>query len=103
MPRSGKIYALSFFTSEKFVDRALEAGAIWFPYAVESGTDEIQRLVKKCLDLEKSMRLVFSRARSSWTARWKLAPSGSPTPSNRAQTKFNAWLRNASIWKKLSA
>jgi radical SAM superfamily enzyme YgiQ (UPF0313 family) len=45
-------------TSEKFVDRALEAGAVWFTYAVESGTDEIQRLVKKRLDLEKAQRII---------------------------------------------
>jgi len=45
-------------TSEKFVDRALEAGAVWFTYAVESGTDEIQRLVKKRLDLEKTRRII---------------------------------------------
>jgi anaerobic magnesium-protoporphyrin IX monomethyl ester cyclase len=45
-------------TSEEFVDRALEAGTIWFTYAVESGTDEIQRLVKKRLDLEKARRII---------------------------------------------
>jgi radical SAM superfamily enzyme YgiQ (UPF0313 family) len=45
-------------TSEKFVDRALEAGAVWFTYAVESGTDEIQRLVKKRLDLEKARHII---------------------------------------------
>jgi radical SAM superfamily enzyme YgiQ (UPF0313 family) len=45
-------------TSEKFVDRALAAGAVWFTYAVESGADEIQRLVKKRLDLEKTRRII---------------------------------------------
>ena len=45
-------------TSEKFVDRALAAGAVWFTYAVESGTNEIQRLVKKRLDLEKARRII---------------------------------------------
>jgi radical SAM superfamily enzyme YgiQ (UPF0313 family) len=45
-------------TSEKFVDRALEAGAVWFTYAVESGADEIQRLVKKHLDLKKARRII---------------------------------------------
>ncbi len=45
-------------TSEEFVDRALEAGAVWFTYAVESGTDEIQRLVKKRLDLGKARRVI---------------------------------------------
>jgi anaerobic magnesium-protoporphyrin IX monomethyl ester cyclase len=45
-------------TSEKFVDRAVEAGAVWFTYAVESGADEIQRLVKKHLDLKKARRII---------------------------------------------
>ena len=36
----------------------IEAGAVWFTYAVESGTEEIQRLVKKHLDLEKAKRII---------------------------------------------
>ncbi len=44
--------------TEKFVDRALEAGAIWFTYAVETGTEEIQSLVKKHLNLEKARRII---------------------------------------------
>jgi radical SAM superfamily enzyme YgiQ (UPF0313 family) len=44
--------------SEKFVDRALEAGAIWFTYAVESATEEIQRYVRKNLNLEKARRII---------------------------------------------
>jgi anaerobic magnesium-protoporphyrin IX monomethyl ester cyclase len=44
--------------SEKFVDRALEAGAVWFTYAVESATEEIQRLVRKHLNLEKARQII---------------------------------------------
>jgi radical SAM superfamily enzyme YgiQ (UPF0313 family) len=45
-------------TTEEFVDRAVEAGAIWFTYAVESGSAAIQRYVKKRLDLEKARRII---------------------------------------------
>jgi radical SAM superfamily enzyme YgiQ (UPF0313 family) len=44
--------------TEKFVDRAMEAGAIWFTYAVESATEEIQLLVRKHLNLEKARRII---------------------------------------------
>jgi len=44
--------------SEKFVDRAIEAGAVWFTYAVESATEEIQQLVRKHLDLEKARSII---------------------------------------------
>ena len=44
--------------TEKFVDRAMEAGAIWFTYAVESATEEIQNLVRKHLNLEKARRII---------------------------------------------
>jgi radical SAM superfamily enzyme YgiQ (UPF0313 family) len=44
--------------SEKFVDRAIEAGAVWFTYAVESAAEEIQLLVRKHLDLEKARRII---------------------------------------------
>ena len=44
--------------NEKFVDRAMEAGAVWFTYAVESATEEIQRLVRKNLNLEKARRII---------------------------------------------
>jgi radical SAM superfamily enzyme YgiQ (UPF0313 family) len=54
-------------TSEEFVDRALEAGAIWFTYAIESGAEEIQRLVKKRLNLEKARRII------AYTQRQKVA------------------------------
>ena len=44
--------------TEEFVDRAIEAGAIWFTYAVESATEEIQRLVHKHLNLEKARHII---------------------------------------------
>jgi radical SAM superfamily enzyme YgiQ (UPF0313 family) len=44
--------------SEQFVDRALEAGAVWFTYAVESAAEEIQSLVKKHLDLDKAKHII---------------------------------------------
>jgi radical SAM superfamily enzyme YgiQ (UPF0313 family) len=45
-------------TTEEFVDRAVEAGAIWFTYAVESGSEAIQRYVKKRLDLQETKRII---------------------------------------------
>jgi len=45
-------------TSEQFIDRALEAGAIWFTYAIESGSAEIQRLVRKNLNLAKARDII---------------------------------------------
>ena len=45
-------------TSEEFVDRALQAGAVWFTYAIESAAEEIQNLVQKHLDLEKAGRII---------------------------------------------
>jgi len=44
--------------SEMFVDRAIDAGAVWFTYAVESATEEIQHLVRKRLNLEKTRRII---------------------------------------------
>jgi radical SAM superfamily enzyme YgiQ (UPF0313 family) len=44
--------------SEQFVDRAIQAGAVWFTYAVESAAEEIQRLVRKHLDLEKTRHII---------------------------------------------
>jgi len=77
--------------SEKFVDRALEAGAIWFTYAVESGTDEIQRLVKKCLDLEKTKRII------AYTQRQNVAVNvstmyGFPTETRELAQRTLDWL-----------
>ena len=45
-------------TSEQFVDRAIEAGAVWFTYAVESAAEEIQLLVQKHLNLEKTKKII---------------------------------------------
>jgi radical SAM superfamily enzyme YgiQ (UPF0313 family) len=42
----------------EFVDRAIEAGAVWFTYAVESAAEEIQRLVDKRLDLDKAREII---------------------------------------------
>ncbi|OFV81445.1 MAG: hypothetical protein A2Y78_01960, partial [Acidobacteria bacterium RBG_13_68_16] len=44
--------------TEEFVDRAIAAGAVWFTYAVESGSDEIQRMTRKNLDLAKAKRII---------------------------------------------
>jgi radical SAM superfamily enzyme YgiQ (UPF0313 family) len=44
--------------TEEFVDRAIEAGAVWFTYAVESAAEEIQRLVAKRLDLNKAREII---------------------------------------------
>jgi radical SAM superfamily enzyme YgiQ (UPF0313 family) len=78
-------------TSEKFVDRALEAGAVWFTYAVESGTDEIQRLVKKRLDLEKTKRII------AYTQRKNVAVNistmyGFPTETRELAQRTLDWL-----------
>ena len=42
----------------EFVDRAIEAGAVWFTYAVESAAEEIQHLVEKRLDLDKAREII---------------------------------------------
>jgi radical SAM superfamily enzyme YgiQ (UPF0313 family) len=78
-------------TSEKFVDRAIEAGAVWFTYAVESGTDEIQRLVKKRLDLEKTKRII------AYTQRQNVAVNistmyGFPTETRELAQRTLDWL-----------
>jgi len=78
-------------TSEKFVDRALEAGAVWFTYAVESGTEEIQRLVKKRLDLEKAKRII------AYTQRQNVAVNvstmyGFPTETRELAQRTLDWL-----------
>ncbi len=78
-------------TSEKFVERALEAGAVWFTYAVESGTEEIQRLVKKRLDLEKARRII------AYTQRQNVAVNistmyGFPTETRELAQRTLDWL-----------
>jgi hypothetical protein len=42
----------------ELVDRAIEAGAIWFTYAIESADSEIQTLVRKNLRLDKAQRII---------------------------------------------
>ena len=44
--------------TEEFVDRAIEAGAIWFTYAVESATEEIQQLTRKHVNLARARRVI---------------------------------------------
>lgn len=78
-------------TSEKFVDRAIEAGAVWFTYAVESGTDEIQRLVKKRLDLGKTKCII------AYTQRQNVAVNistmyGFPTETRELAQRTLDWL-----------
>ena len=78
-------------TSEQFVDRALEAGAVWFTYAVESGTEEIQRLVKKRLDLDKARSII------TYTQRQNVAVNistmyGFPTETREMAQRTLDWL-----------
>ncbi len=78
-------------TSEEFVDRALEAGSVWFTYAVESATEEIQRLVKKRLDLDKAKRII------TYTQRQKVAVNistmyGFPTETRALAQRTLDWL-----------
>ena len=44
--------------TEEFVDRAIEAGATWFTFAVESASEDIQRLVRKKVNLEKARHII---------------------------------------------
>jgi radical SAM superfamily enzyme YgiQ (UPF0313 family) len=44
--------------TERFVDRAVEAGAVWFTYAVESGSEAIQVLTRKHVNLEKAAKII---------------------------------------------
>jgi hypothetical protein len=44
--------------TEQFVDKAIEAGAVWFTYAVESANEEIQRLIKKGVNLRKARHII---------------------------------------------
>jgi radical SAM superfamily enzyme YgiQ (UPF0313 family) len=77
--------------SEKFVDRAIEAGAVWFTYAVESATEEIQRLVRKHLNLEKTRRII------AYTQRQNVAVNistmyGFPTETREMAQRTLDWL-----------
>jgi radical SAM superfamily enzyme YgiQ (UPF0313 family) len=44
--------------TEQFVDKAIEAGAVWFTYAIESANEEIQRLIKKGVNLAKARHMI---------------------------------------------
>ena len=44
--------------TQAFVDRAIEAGAVWFTYAVESASEEIQRSIRKHVDLARARRII---------------------------------------------
>jgi anaerobic magnesium-protoporphyrin IX monomethyl ester cyclase len=44
--------------TEEFVDCAIEAGAAWFTFAVESASEDIQRLVRKRVNLEKARHII---------------------------------------------
>ncbi len=44
--------------SEEFIDRAIQAGAIWFTYAIESACEEIQKLVNKRVNLAQARRMI---------------------------------------------
>lgn len=77
--------------SEKFVDRAIEAGAVWFTYAVESATEEIQRLVRKHLNLEKARQII------AYTQRQNVAVNistmyGFPTETREMAQRTLDWL-----------
>src|SRR5271157_249932 len=78
-------------TSEEFVDRALEAGAVWFTYAIESAAEEIQSLVQKHLDLEKAGRII------AYTQRQNVAVNistmyGFPTETRELAQRTLDWL-----------
>jgi radical SAM superfamily enzyme YgiQ (UPF0313 family) len=77
--------------TEEFVDRALEAGAVWFTYAVESATEEIQSLVQKGLDLNKAKRII------TYTQRQNVAVNistmyGFPTETREMAQRTLDWL-----------
>ncbi|MGA2350814.1 MAG: radical SAM protein [Terracidiphilus sp.] len=77
--------------SEKFVDRAMEAGAVWFTYAVESATEEIQHLVRKHLNLEKARQII------TYTQRQNVAVNistmyGFPTETREMAQRTLDWL-----------
>lgn len=44
--------------TEAFVDRAIEAGAIWFTYAVESASEAIQQLTRKHVNLARARHII---------------------------------------------
>jgi radical SAM superfamily enzyme YgiQ (UPF0313 family) len=77
--------------SEKFVDRAMESGAVWFTYAVESAAEEIQNLVRKHLNLEKARQII------AYTQRQNVAVNistmyGFPTETREMAQRTLDWL-----------
>ncbi len=44
--------------TETFVDRAIQAGAVWFTYAVESGCEAIQESTRKHVDLDRAHHII---------------------------------------------
>ncbi|MGA2325966.1 MAG: radical SAM protein [Bryobacteraceae bacterium] len=77
--------------TEEFVDRAIEAGAIWFTYAVETASEEIQRLVRKGVNLDKAKSIV------AYTQRKGVAVNistmfGFPTETPRQAQRTLDWL-----------
>ena len=77
--------------TEKFVDRAIEAGAMWFTYAIESANEDIQNLVHKKVDLEKAKRAI------SYTQRQGVIVNistmfGFPTETKQQAQKTLDWL-----------
>jgi radical SAM superfamily enzyme YgiQ (UPF0313 family) len=51
--------------TEALVDRAIRAGAIWFTYAIESASEQIQRFVRKHVNLDKAHRIIAYTQRQS--------------------------------------
>jgi radical SAM superfamily enzyme YgiQ (UPF0313 family) len=77
--------------NEQFVDRAIEAGAVWFTYALESAAEEIQRLVDKRLDLNKARHII------AYTQRQNVAVNvssmfGFPTETRAMAQRTLDWL-----------
>ena len=117
--------------TEEFVDRAIAAGAVWFTYAVESASDEIQRLTRKSLEpgqgpahhrlhaaarasSSTSRRCTASPARPSsrrsrpWTGsassrRRRCCPTTSACGSSRAATSGSRRWPRASLREQLEA
>jgi anaerobic magnesium-protoporphyrin IX monomethyl ester cyclase len=77
--------------TEEFVDRAIEAGAIWFTYAVESASDEIQRLIRKGVNLDKA-RNIIAYTQSKDVAVNVSTMFGFPTETSRDAQRTLDWL-----------
>jgi radical SAM superfamily enzyme YgiQ (UPF0313 family) len=78
-------------TSEKFVDRALEAGAVWFTYAVESGYGRNSAPGEETARSEKAKRII------AYTQRQNVAVNvstmyGFPTETRELAQRTLDWL-----------